>query len=161
MMESATTDPLVPPRDARSANVLDGQAFIWQPHTHVVVQKASGILSLPLAHCFADFYRPRLVPGASIRIFNDFAMLTEYTREAREYLTEFTRQHLFAVDVIHFLLASKVMALGVSAFKHDVGDERVRTYSDRESFLRSYMTALHTPDEKLGRGSDAPYTGAR
>lgn len=145
MIEDAAPDPFVPPPDAHSAKALDGQGFIWQPHPHVVVQKASGILSLPLAQCFADFYRPRLVPGACVRIFNDFAMLLEYTREAREYLTEFTLERLFAVEVIHFLLASKVMALGVSAFKHDIGDEHVRAYSDRESFLRSYMTALRAP----------------
>jgi hypothetical protein len=145
MRELAASDPFAPPPGAQSAFVQDGQVFIWQPHWNVVVQKASGILSLPLAQCFADFYRPRLVPGACFRIFNEFASLTEYTREAREYLTEFTRQHLFAIDVLHFLLASKVMALGVSAYKHDIGDERVLAYSDRESFVHSYVAALSVP----------------
>src|SRR6185436_10128681 len=108
MTQVATIDPLAPPPDAHSAHVQDGLVFIWQPHTNVVVQKASGILSVPLAECFVEFYRPRLVPGACVRIFNDFAMLTEYTREAREYLTEFSRERLFAIDHLHFLLASKV-----------------------------------------------------
>jgi hypothetical protein len=133
---------MTPPPGAHSAFSQSGQAFIWQPQANIVVQKASGVLSLPLAHCFADFYRPVLVPGASVRVFDDFAELTEYTREAREYLTEFTLEHLFAVEVIHFLLSSKAMALGVSAFKHDIGDQRVRAYSDRESFVRSYMATL-------------------
>jgi hypothetical protein len=44
--------------------------------------------------------------------------------------------------VIHFLLGSKFMALGVGAFKQDIGDAHVRTYSDRRSFLQSYEAAV-------------------
>jgi hypothetical protein len=135
-------DPLEPPPYAHHAVVTDGEAFIWQPGTGIVVQKATGILSLPLAHCFADFYLPILIPGANLRIFDDFALLTHYTREAREFLTVLTNEHLFAIDVIHFLLNSKFMALGISAFRQDVGVEHVRTYADRQSFLRSYAQAM-------------------
>jgi len=134
-------DPFEPPRDAHHAIVADGEVFIWQPQASIVVQKASGILSLPLARCFADFYRPILKPGTHVRIFDDFVSLTHYTREAREFLTEFTLEHLFAVEVIHFLISSKFMALGVSAFKHDIGDEHVLTYWDPESFRRSFAQA--------------------
>jgi hypothetical protein len=142
MKNAEGLDLLAPPPDAHSAFAQDGTSFIWQPGTNIIVHKASGILSLPIARSYADFYRPRLVPGARIRIFNDFASLTEYTREAREYLTVFTCERLFAIDVIHFLISSKVMALGVSAFKHEIGDSHVRAYSDRESFLHSYTAAL-------------------
>jgi hypothetical protein len=133
--------PLEPPADAHHAAATNGEGFIWQPHRRVVIQKATGILSLPLAQCFADFYRPILTPGAHVQIFDDFARLTHYTREAREFLTDFTLERLFAVDAIHFLLSSKFMALGVSAFKHDIGDDRVHAYSDRDSFLRSLADA--------------------
>ena len=139
------TDPLAPPPDAHHAVVSDGEVFIWQPRSGIVVQKAAGILSLPLARCFADFYRPILQPGTHVQIFDDFVELTHYTREAREFLTDLTLERLFAVDVIHFLLSSKFMALGIGAFKHDVGDFRVLTYSDRESFLRSFAQAMAEP----------------
>lgn len=138
-------NPLEPPSDAHHAVAPDGEAFIWQPAAGVVVQKATGILSLPLAHCFIDFYRPILKPGVRVQIFDDFPLLTHYTRDAREFITAFTLERLFAVDVIHFLLASKFMALGISAFKHDIGDQHVRTYSDRASFLRSYDAAMLEP----------------
>ena len=139
-------DPLEPPPDAHHAVVPDGEVFIWQPRPDIVVQKAAGILSLPLAECFAAFYRPILSAGAHVRIFDDFAQLTYYTREARELLTELTLERLFAIDVIHFLLSSKFMALGVSAFKHDIGSERVRAYSDRKSFLASFAQAMAAPE---------------
>jgi hypothetical protein len=135
-------DSLAPPDNAHHIVVGDGEAFIWQPSDRVVVQKASGVLSLPLAECFGDFYKPILLPGTRIEIFDDFADLTLYTRDAREYLTNLTLERLPTIDAIHFLLTSKLLALGVSAFKHQIGDERVRIYAERESFLRSYEHAV-------------------
>ena len=138
-------DPLTPPPSAHHVAVPGGEAYIWQLPHDIVVQKARGVLSIGLAHCFGDFYLPILKPGASIRIFDDFELLHHYTREAREYLTELTQNHIYAIERIHFLLSSKFMALGVSAFKHDIGDELVRVYFDRESFVRSYERALREP----------------
>ncbi len=147
MMELPGVDPMMPPPSAQHAVEKDGEAFIWRPCPDVVVQKARGVLSLPLAHCFGDFYRPILVPGVSVSIFDDFDQLTHYKREAREFLTQLTLERQFAIKALHFLLSSKFMALGISAFKHDVGDARVRVYSDRESFVRSYKDAVR---ESLG-----------
>jgi hypothetical protein len=120
----------------------DGEASIWMPTPRVVVQHARGILSITIARCFTDFYRPILVGDAKVDIFDDFEGLTHYAREAREHLTAFTRERFAHVGLIHFLLDSKFMALGVGAFKHDIGDAHVRTYSDRRSFLRSYEEAV-------------------
>jgi hypothetical protein len=135
-------DPLSPPPHAQHVVTPDGEASIWLATPRVAVQQARGVLSIALAQCFADFYRPILVGDAKVTIFDDFQELTQYAREAREYLTAFTRERQPHVDVIHFLLGSKFMALGVGAFKHDVGDARIRTYSDRNSFLRSYEAAV-------------------
>lgn len=135
-------NPLVPPSTADHVAAGDGEAFIWQPSPHVVVQKATGVLSLALAECFGAFYKPLLVPGTHIEIFDDFEALTLYTRDARDYLTELTLERLSMIDRIHFLLTSKLLALGVSAFKHQIGDERVRVYAERGSFLLSYDRAV-------------------
>jgi hypothetical protein len=143
------SDPLHPPADAHHAIALDGEAFIWQPGPGVVVQSAAGILSLPLATCFADFYRPILRPGTHFQIFDDFTSLTHYTREARDLLTAFTIERVFAVDTIHVLFSSKYMALGIDAFKHGIGDEHVATYSDRASFLQSLTEAMGTPQTSV------------
>ena len=133
---------MTPPPSAYHVAVPDGEAYIWQLPNDVVVQKAKGVLSIALAHGFGAFYEPILRPGASVRIFDDFELLHHYTREAREYLTEFTQKHLYAIERIHFLISSKFMALGVGAFKHAIGDELVHVYFERESFVRSYERAL-------------------
>jgi hypothetical protein len=135
-------DPLTPPPSAQHVVTPDGEASIWLAAPGVAVQQARGILSIAIARCFADFYRPILVGNARVKIFDDFERLTHYAREAREYLTAFTRERLPQIEVIHFLLGSKFMALGVGAYKHDVGDAYVRTYSDRRSFLQSYKAAV-------------------
>jgi hypothetical protein len=139
------TDPFEPPPEANHAVVNDGEVFIWQPRPGIIVQKAAGILSLPLAQCFVRFYRPVLSAGTPVRVFDDFALLTHYTRDARELLTELTREYLFVIQAIHFLLSSKFMALGVSAFKHSVGDALVHAYTDRASFLLSFERAMAAP----------------
>jgi len=135
-------DPLAPPSSAQHVATVDGEASIWLASPRVAVQQARGVLSLAIARCFADFYRPVLEGDTRVTIFDDFQELTHYTREAREYLTEFTRDRLSHVEIIHFLLSSKFMALGVGTFKHGIGDPHVRTYSDRQSFLRSYAAAV-------------------
>jgi len=135
-------DELTRPPSAQHVVTRDGEASIWLATPRVVVQQARGVLSLAIARCFVDFYRPILEADAKVTIFDDFEELTHYTREAREYLTAFTHDRLVHVGVIHFLLGSKFMALGVGTFKHGIGDPHVRTYSDRQSFLRSYAAAV-------------------
>jgi hypothetical protein len=139
---TAVVDPLTPPPSAQHVVTPDGEASIWLATPGVAVQQARGVLSIAVAQCFADFYRPILQGDAKVTIFDDFEELTHYQRDAREYLTAFTLERLLHVRVIHFLLGSKFMALGVGAFKHDIGDARVRTYADRDSFLRSYAAAV-------------------
>jgi hypothetical protein len=134
--------PLSPPPHAQHVVTPDGEASIWLATPSVVVQQARGVLSIAIAQCFADFYRPLLVGDTKVSIFDDFEGLTHYAREAREHLTALTRERHAHIEVIHFLLGSKFMALGVGAFKHDIGDAHVRTYSDRNSFLRSYEAAV-------------------
>ena len=142
MIATDKSDPMTPPPSAHTAAVPDGEAFIWQPYPGIVVQKSRGAMSLPLAHCVVDFYRPLLKPGVQLTTFVDLEQLTHYTREARECLTEFSLAQPVAIKVLHFLLASKFVALGVGVLRHDIGDERLRVYSDRGSFLQSYANAV-------------------
>jgi len=144
-MSEIRDDPMLPPASAHHIVVPDGEAYLWLPHPHILVGKARGVLSLPLAHLLVDFYSPVLQLGARVRFFSDYELLTYYTRDAREYLTAFSLEHLFAIEVIHFLLSSKYMALGVSAYKHAIGDARVHVYGDRASFFRSYEEAVLEP----------------
>jgi hypothetical protein len=95
-----------------------------------------------MAEAFGAFYRGLYRPDARVRVFDDYSELTAYTRDAREFTTSFTLQLISSLRALHILHSSKHLALGISSFKHQVGDELVHTYSDRASFLRSYAQAV-------------------
>lgn len=142
-MTDPMTDPFEPPcPDASHMTARDGEAFIWEPRNGVVLQKAVGLLSLPLMQGFLKFFSPRLTPGAGVQVFADYERLTQYTKEARDLVAAFTNERRFALERIHLLIGSKYLALGVNSFRYAVGGELVFTYSDRESFLGSLDKAM-------------------
>ena len=141
-MTTSTLDPFIPPASAQHASTPDGELFIWQPYPGIVLEKARGVLSLPLAECLAGFYQQLLLPGNHYRIFADFEELASYTREARELQVDFALGHLEAIEAVHVLIASKHIALGIGAYKHDIGDQRVHTYAERASLVQSYEEAV-------------------
>src|SRR5262245_44598390 len=116
-------DPLRPPAEAHHVIEAEGEAFVWQARPGVLVEKGSGLLTLGLAHCYTDFFDTWLEPGKRAEVFGDFEKLTHYTREAREHLSQFSLAHLPALKVVHFLIASKFVAFGLSSYKSDIGDE--------------------------------------
>ena len=135
-------DPFVPPLDAHQARMPDGEVFLWQPRPTIIVQKASGVMSRPLAECLEDFCREVLAPGVHYRVFADFEQVTSYNRDARELQTTFALEHLDALEAFHVLISSRDLALAIGAYKHEVGDQRVHTYSERASLIRSYEEAM-------------------
>jgi hypothetical protein len=141
-MTTPTPDPFIPPASAQHASTPDGELFIWQPYPGIVLEKARGVLSLPLAECLAGFYQQLLQPGNHYRVFADFEELASYTREARELQIDFALGHLEALEAVHVLIASKHIALGIGAYKHDIGDQRVHTYAERASLVQSYEEAV-------------------
>ena len=138
-------DPLDPPPHARHEVASDGETFVWQVRPGLAVERVTGVLTMPLAHCISDFLGPLLVPETKWCLFADFEGLTHYTREAREYLGTFSLEHLAALDVIHFLISSKFVALGLSAYRDEIGEDHVRVYSDRASYLRSFEEMAQAP----------------
>jgi hypothetical protein len=139
---TAAVDPFIPPSWAQHATAPDGEIFVWQPCPGIVLQKARGVLSLPLAECLTSLNQQLVPPGVPFRIFADFEELAGYTREARELQTSFALGRLDTLEAVHVLFASKQIALGVGAYKHDVGDQRVHTYAERASLVRSYEEAV-------------------
>jgi hypothetical protein len=138
---------MTPPQGAHHIVAPEGEAFIWLPHQGIVVQKATGVLSLALARCFGEFYDRIYRPGARVRVFDDYEGLSYYTRDARDFSTAYTLDHLAAMRELHILHTSKHLALGIASFKHQIGDHLVHTYSDRASFLRSYDEAVRAAHE--------------
>jgi hypothetical protein len=144
MMEPAPVDPMTPPPSARPEACDGGEVVTWQPRADIGVHQVHGTLSLPLARLITDFYGPMVYIGARVKMFGDLQHVSRYTREARELLTRFVVEHRDGIEVIHTLYGSKVVAMGVSAFKHGVHGTPVHTYWDRTSFARSFAEAMRS-----------------
>jgi hypothetical protein len=134
-------DLLEPPAEATHVVDASGDLYSWQIRPDLMVQRISGNLTLPLARAAGEFLEPRFA-GAKCTLFVDNERLTHYTREAREHLSAFSVERLSSIDAIHFLISSKVVALGLSTFKDDIGSERFRVYTDRASFEKSFAEAV-------------------
>jgi hypothetical protein len=148
-MTTTTTeapDPLEPPVFATRIATPEGEGefYIWQPAPGVVIEKAvGGIYSLPMVEQTAAFCCALFAEGGPrLRLFIDVEHVARYTRDARDAMTAFTIEYRAGIEAIHILLASRTIALGVSAYKHIVGDSLIRTTSDRASFRRSVEDAL-------------------
>jgi hypothetical protein len=134
-------DAFTPPASAFHATAPEGELFLWEAGPNVVAEKGSGIISLALAQGVVEFWRRVPPSGRRFQIFIDLERVTHYTREARDTLTSSSMARLPALEGLHILLSSKNLALGISAFKHEIGDRLVHTYADRASFLESYGQA--------------------
>ena len=65
-MTSMTVNPFVPPTSAQHATTPDGELYIWQPYPGIVLEKARGVMSLPLAECLTSFYQQMLLARESL-----------------------------------------------------------------------------------------------
>jgi hypothetical protein len=132
------------PSDAVRTSTRTGDVVLWEAAPGVVVHLVSGVLTLPLAVGIADFFRPILVLRSDVRSFADFRKASGYTRDAREFLADFTRAHISSFAAINILLGSKILAMGIGVYKLVVGDV-VRTYADEDAFVQMLDAALKAP----------------
>ena len=142
-IDAEPSDPFTPPASATRSSTPDGEFFVWMPRPGLIAEKAIGVYSLPMVESVAGACR--LVfgdPNTRFDIFIDVEQVGRYTRDARDAMTSFTLEYRDSIASVHILLASRTIALGVSAYKHVVGDALVHTYADRGSFLRSFAAAL-------------------
>jgi hypothetical protein len=141
-MTNEPTDLFVPPPFAAHATSREGELFLWQQLPGLVAVLGHGVYSLSFAQAALAFYEPIIRGSGRLRVFADFQRVTEYTREARDLVTAHALQNRHLLDGLHMLLSSKMVALGVSSLKHEMGDPLVHTYADRSSFLRSFAQSI-------------------
>ncbi len=132
------SDPMIPPPSAHHAAVTGGEVFVWEPLPEISIQCARGVIPVSLARFVTELYRARLESGGRVTIFCEYSQLTHHTREAREHVTEFVLAHRSGIRAIHFLIGSKLFALGLSLFKRATGDDLSLVYADRRTFLEAY-----------------------
>jgi hypothetical protein len=138
--------PIAAPSDAVRASSPKGDVLLWEPAPGVIVHLVSGVVSLPLGVGIADFFRPIVEQRTGVRSFADYREASGYDREAREFLTDFTRQYLPSFAAINILLGSnKILSLGIGLYKLALGERVVRTYTDEEDFVRAMRAAGAVP----------------
>jgi hypothetical protein len=139
--EETLPDLLIPPPDAFREQSPEGEIWIWQPAPRVVLVRLTGTFGRPLVDRLIEFLGSAVLRASPIQVFFDLSEFIHYTREVREIGTRFVGEHADTITATHFLLASKVAALGVSVFKHALPRLEVSTYSSRDSFMRSLAAA--------------------
>jgi hypothetical protein len=132
------------PSDAVRAASSTGNVALWQPVPGVVVHVVSDFLSLPLSAAIADFFRPVVERRRGVLSFADFREASGYSREAREHLADFTREHLPSFAAINILLGPQILSMGIGLYRLAVGD-LVHTFVDEENFLRDLDAAVRGP----------------
>ena len=135
-------EPLNPPPDAHHLKADGGEIFLWEPRAGVVMENISGIVSLPIMRFITDDQEGVIARCGSVTSFFDLEHVSHYTREARELATAFGSSHRDRIRAVHAFVASKLVALGLGAFRHSVVGFPVWAYADRASFLRSFEEAL-------------------
>jgi hypothetical protein len=133
-----------PPPDASRLSVPEGEVILWRPAAHVVVQVHHGEYNLALAEKVVTFYDSLWTSVTTLQIFKDFEQLSTYTRETREYLSQYVRAHVELIGAYHVLTTSEFVLLGMSVFGLATG-ARVHSYADRTSFAQALMRALAPP----------------
>jgi hypothetical protein len=136
----STANRLEPPVDAFRRSTPEGDVCMWLAAPNVVVQINRGEYTLPLAKEVATFYDALWGAVADLQIFDQFGELAAYTREAREFLTEYANAHP-EIGGYHLFTHSHLLALGMTAYGLQTG-KPVHCYADEAAFARALDRAV-------------------
>ncbi|TKD03063.1 hypothetical protein [Polyangium fumosum] len=88
---------------------------LWRPARGLLVTRVTGYLDDPCAAVIEAMARRVRAEDGRIMGFHDWEELTDYESRARVRLTEMVRHHGKGNEGAHFLVQSKLVALGIQA----------------------------------------------
>jgi hypothetical protein len=91
-----------------------GELFLYEPVPGVSVTRARGHLSLAMVEAWMACIEPQLQRGVVFDSFHDWEAMTSYDSEARRVLTTWALRSKRSVRTTMFLVASRLVAMGVS-----------------------------------------------
>jgi hypothetical protein len=106
------------------------------------MQRIRGIYTIELGAAARDFFTPIFARPGRLHIFGDFEGVTDYETEMREAMTDFTRAYRESIAGLHYLVANKIVVMGVAIFGLQVTGTPVYSYSNRESFQNAILRAM-------------------
>jgi hypothetical protein len=130
---------LDPPSDAVRTRSSAGEVMLWRVNPFVVVIRIDGVFDGALASQAVEQLEGWLRIRPRLQIFADLDHSTGHMREARDYMTNFSKQHAAEIESVEFLFSSAFMALAVGAFKFVMASRglEVHAYSQRGSWLEA------------------------
>ncbi|CAN5487273.1 hypothetical protein BH09MYX1_BH09MYX1_25250 [soil metagenome] len=113
---------------------FDGSATyeLWIPAPGVILQRVSGKADVDVARAIMKELQRALDEFGELAIFDDFTGLLAYTSNARFELTEWSKSKRPQIRATHILVASKLIAMGVSVAS--IAVRGLRSYSERSRF---------------------------
>lgn len=106
-------------RAAQNRVVNDGDEHGWLeiflPASGICVTRARGQLTLRQAHKWIEVIDPHFRRGVTFETFHDWEDMASYESTARRSLTTWVVANHRSITNTHFLVGSKLVAMGVSA----------------------------------------------
>jgi hypothetical protein len=92
-----------------------GTLELYIPKPGVLVSRVRGTLSQAMAQRWIAVMEPRIGKGEVFHVLNDWEYMDHYESGARRDLTEWVVSTIRNYRSVHVLVASKIVAMGVSA----------------------------------------------
>lgn len=105
---------------------------LWVCAPGVILQRVSGKADVDVAREIARQLEAAIAEFGPITLFDDFAGMTAYTSAGRFELTEWSKKHWAEMKSTHILVASKLVAMGVSVAS--IALPGLRSYTERARF---------------------------
>ncbi|MDI1448573.1 hypothetical protein [Polyangium sp. 6x1] len=128
---------LLPVDKAEITKTARATVWLWRPARRVFVTRVAGCLDAQGATAIEAMARRVVAEDGGIAGFHDWEEMTDYESPARTRLTEMARDLGKSNDVAHFIVRSKLVALGIQAASVVMAGVRVHhTRAGFEAALR-------------------------
>jgi hypothetical protein len=135
---SALAPDLLPVNEAQTVVSGLGTVRLWHPAPTVFVVRVEGNLTEAISRAINAAGRRIVATDRRLAVFQDFELMTGYDRPARQELTRGGMELRKYVDMSHFLVRARIVALGVQIANIVLGNLKVHpTRAAFENLLRS------------------------
>lgn len=131
-----------------------GSVQIWEPSSRLLVMRFLGHAERDLAPLFVERMERFTAGKPGFSLFIDLGELEGYDSEIRVRATAATEGFLDRANAIHFLVRSKIVAMGISVANLALGG-RLVSHSER----RRFVDALESSPDAAGLAGFARRAG--
>lgn len=125
---------LLPAAEADVYRSNQGTVSLWKPAPGVMATRVEGILTLGGARAIEALMRRVVDADGRLLSFNDWFRMNDYETASRIQLTRVAGELRPVTDGAHFILRSKIVALGVQAA--NLALKFLTVHSSEDSFAR-------------------------